>query len=84
MKTYTFIIGTMDDFADMDALSYYVQQGWHLNSPPETGSLNCSVIEFDAPEACDEDTVIMIGRGLAFSNDWCMDDTISFVIEGSA
>ncbi len=25
----------------------------------------------------------MIGRGIAFSNDWAMDDTFSCVIEGS-
>jgi len=26
--------------------------------------------------------VTMIGRGIAFSNDWCMDDTFSCVVEG--
>ena len=29
------------------------------------------------------DDVTMIGRGLAFSHDWCMDGTFSFVIEGT-
>ena len=36
----------------------------------------------EAPADCDEKTVTMIGRGIAFSNDWCMDDTYSFLVHG--
>ncbi len=75
-KTYTFIIGTTDDFESIDDLIE------HFDTGGGTYICNCSSFEFDAPEACDQDTVIMIGRGLAFSNDWSMDDTYSTCING--
>ena len=77
MKTYTFIIGTMDDFDFIESLVDYVEQEGYR------GDLNYSVFEFDCPADCSEETVTMIGRGIAFSNDWCMDDTFSCVIGGS-
>jgi len=77
MKTYTFLIGTMDDFESMDELLAHFENSSYLSS-----ICNCSAYEFEAPAECDEDTVTMIGRGIAFSNDWCMDDTFSCVIEG--
>ena len=77
MKTYTFIIGTMDDFDFIESLVDYVEQEGF------DGDLNYSVFEFDCPADCSEEIVTMMGRGYAFSNDWCMDDTFSCVIEGS-
>ena len=76
-KTYTFIIGTTDDFESLDELIE------HFDTDGGTYICNCSAFEFDVPEACDQDTVVMIGRGLAFSNDWSMDDTYSTCIQGS-
>ena len=76
-KTYTFIIGTTDDFESLDELIE------HFDTGGGTYICNCSAFEFDAPEGCDQDTVVMIGRGLAFSNDWSMDDTYSTCIQGS-
>ena len=74
--TYTFIIGTSDDFEGMaDLVDYYDQNGIG-------GHRNYQAIEFEAPEGADEETVTMIGRGHAFSSDWCMDDTYSFLHEG--
>jgi hypothetical protein len=76
MKTYTFIIGTTDDFETWEDLrDYAVKEGYD-------GGLNYSIFEFDCPADCSEELVTMIGRGYAFSNDWCMDDTFSFLIEG--
>lgn len=77
MKTYTFIIGTMDDFDFIESLVDYVEQEGY------DGDLNYSIFEFDCPADCSEETVTMIGRGIAFSNDWSMDDTFSCVIDGS-
>ena len=77
MKTYTFIIGSMDDFEGIEDLMDYVEQEG-LN-----GSLNYSVHEFEAPKACDLSTVQLIGHGIAFENDWSQDGTFSFFIEGS-
>jgi hypothetical protein len=80
MKAFTFIIGTMDDFDSMDALL-----DWFEADKKHEGSIhrNAQYFEFDAPESCDQETVTMIGRGLAFSSDWCLDDTYSCVIEGT-
>ena len=78
MKTYTFLIGTTDDFESIDELINHFENSSYPNS-----ICNCSAFEFEAPESCDQDTVTMIGRGIAFSNDWCMDDTLSCVIEGT-
>jgi hypothetical protein len=76
-NTYTFIIGTMDDFDSVDDLIDYVEINAH------TGDRNYSVFEFDEPTDLPEDTLTLIGRGIAFSNDWAMDDTYSFLVRGS-
>jgi len=75
LSTYTFIIGTMDDFDSVEDLIDYVE----VNGP--TGDRNYSVFEFDTTDL-PEDTLTLIGRGIAFSNDWCMDDTYSFLVKG--
>ncbi len=77
MKTYTFIIGSADDFETIEDLMDYVEQ------ERRGGDLNYSVHEFEAPESCDEETVTMVGRGIAFSNDWCIDHTFSFLMTGA-
>ena len=77
-RTYTFLIGTTDDFESMDELLE------HFEGSDYPGSIcNCSSYEFEAPSDCHKETVTMIGRGIAFSNDWCMDDTYSCVVEGA-
>ena len=78
MKTYTFIIGTTDDFESIDELIEHFEGS---NYPASI--CNCSAYEFEAPESCDQETVTLIGRGIAFSNDWCMDDTYNCVVEGT-
>ncbi len=78
MKTYTFLIGTTDDFESMDEMLNHFEGSSYPSS-----ICNCSAFEFKAPAECDQDTVTMIGRGIAFSNDWCMDDTYNCIIDGS-
>ena len=78
MKTYTFIIGSTDDFESLDELIEHFDKDICLDT-----AHNCSSYEFDAPVGCDKDTIVMIGRGYAFSNGWCMDDTFSSMIDGS-
>jgi len=82
-KTFTFLIGSTDDFEDLEQLLDYFQKG---TEPPEAHrphSPNASAHEFEAPADLDRDLVVYIGRGIAFSNDWCMDGTFSTMIEGS-
>ena len=78
MTTYTFLIGTMDDFESLDEMVDHF-----AGSSYPSSICNCSAFEFEAPAACDKETVTMIGRGIAFSNDWCMDDTFSCLVEGT-
>ena len=79
MRTYTFLIGTMDDFDSLDDLVDYVE----AKPTEDSSAANYSIFEFDAPDDCDDETVTMIGRGIAFSNNWSMDDTFSTMIHGS-
>lgn len=76
-KTYTFIIGTTDDFETVEDLMDYAER----DSDPD--DLNYSSFLFDAPSDCDLSTVQLIGYGYAFDNDWSRDGTHSFFIEGS-
>ena len=79
MKTYTFLIGTTDDFESLDALI-----DWAEAEVKHEGSIhrNAQYWEFDCPADCSEELVTMIGRGYAFSSNWCMDDTFSTMIRG--
>ena len=77
MKTYTFVIGSMDDFENIGDLDDYVEEHGR------DGSANYSVFEYSVPASLSDEDVTMIGRGLAFSHDWCMDGSFSFVIEGT-
>jgi len=77
MKVYTFVIGSADDFDQIQDLDEYVEKYGFA------GSRNYSVFEFECPADCSQELVTMIGRGYAFSQDWTMDDTYSFLIEGA-
>ena len=85
MKTYTFVIGSADDFESIEDLIDCADQH-HTQDAHWDGvnaGLNYSIHEFEAPDGSDEETATLIGRGIAFSNDWCMDHTFSFVVHGS-
>jgi hypothetical protein len=81
MKTYTFIIGSMDDFENASALMDEVENKGAGDEDPGNGCY--SIHEFEAPEGCDEECVTLIGRGIAFSEGWAQDDSISFLVEGA-
>ena len=77
MKIYTFLIGSMDDFESQDELIDYVE------TERFDGDRNYSCFEFECSADNSEELVMMIGRGYAFSNDWAMDHTVSFMVTGS-
>jgi hypothetical protein len=86
VKIYTFLIGTHDDFETLDELLNWFENGTESKNGWGSGLTagpNASSFEFDCPADCSEELVTMIGRGYAFSSDWCMDDTFSAVIEGT-
>jgi len=76
MNTFTFIIGSTDDFESINNLIDHFE---HDGSAIEK---HCSSFEFDAPSGVHEDVVTMIGRGMAFSEGWSMDGSVSFVVNG--
>lgn len=86
LQHYTYIIGSTDDFSDIDALLKAYNEG-------TLGEYNASVFEYDAPGASAPIAVAwgpgpalelaeLIGQGLAFENGWCMDDTVSYLMVG--
>ena len=79
MRKFTFLIGSTDDFETLEDL-----QNTYFNG--SVTQRNMSVFTFEVPDTGTNsltvrDIATYIGRGLAFSNDWCMDDTISTLME---
>ena len=79
MRKFIFLIGSMDDFESLENL-----QNTYFNGG--VTERNMSVFTFDVPDVGTNsltvrDIATYIGRGLAFSNDWCMDGTLSCLLE---
>lgn len=81
MRTFIFIIGTTDEFeSTRDLKDAYLAD--------TLGDRNHSVFQFKLDESCGNsempllEIALLVGRGFAFSNDWCMDDTVSVLVEG--
>ena len=76
MRKFIFLIGSMDDFESLEALkNAYFERGERIR-----GEGNASVFEFELPENS-RDVAFLVGCGLAFTNDWCMDGTFSTLLE---
>lgn len=80
MRSFIFLIGTTDDFESLEDL-----QNTYFNGDTDR---NMSVFPVEISEACKvagydtlEEIATMIGRGEAFSVDWCMDGTFSCLLE---
>jgi len=76
MRKFIFLIGSTDDFESLEVLK---------NTYFELGALirnkgNGSYYEFELPMNCGNEIALLVGRGLAFTNDWCMDDTLSTLL----
>jgi len=79
MRKFIFLIGSTDDFESLEDL-----QNTYFNGG--VTERNMSVFTFDVPDMGTNslmvrDIATYIGRGLAFSNDWCMDGTLSTLLE---
>ena len=80
MRKFIYLIGTTDDFESLEDL-----KNTYFNGDTDR---NMSVFPVEISEACKvvgydtlEEIATMIGRAEAFSNDWCMDDTLSTLLE---
>ena len=81
MRKFIFLIGSMDDFESLEAL-----KNAYFNELDQFAELNASVFIFDVPDVSTSsltvrDIATYIGRGMAFSSDWCMDGTFSTLLE---
>jgi hypothetical protein len=80
MRRFTFLIGSTDDFESIEALE-------EAYNNVTLGERNASVYTIPLRADCGTDTMTVrdiatyIGRGLAFSNDWGMDGTVSTLLE---
>ena len=80
MKHFIYLIGTADDFESIEALKAEYFAG--------ESDRNMSVYPVSLDEACKvqgydtlQEIAIMIARGEAMTNDWCLDDTVSILLE---
>jgi hypothetical protein len=80
MRKFIYLIGTTDDFESLEDL-----KNTYFNGDTDR---NMSVFPVEISEACKvagydtlEEIATMIGRAEAFSNNWCMDDTLSTLLE---
>jgi hypothetical protein len=81
MRKFIFLIGSTDDFESLEDLT-----NTYFNGGPYRR--NMSVFEVELSEACRvsgydslPEIATMIGRAEAFTNNWCMDDTLSTILE---
>ena len=81
MRKFTFLIGSTDDFESLEDLTNTYFNGNNTYR-------NMSVFEVELSEDCKvvgyeriEDIATILGRGEAMSNDWCMDGTLSCLLE---
>lgn len=78
MRKFTYIIGSTDDFESIEDLTSV-----YLNKPDRFAELNASAFGFELPEeAARAGVALLVGRGRAFEHGWCMDDTVSTLLEG--
>ena len=80
MRHFIYLIGTTDDFESLDDL-----KNTYFNGDTER---NMSVFPVSLSEVCQvegyntlEEIATMIGRGEAMGGGWCLDDTLSCLLE---
>lgn len=77
MTKFIYLIGSTDDFESIEDLkNTYFERGARIRDEG-----NASFYEFEVPENHDRGIALLVGRGLAFTNGWCMDDTFSTLLE---
>ena len=80
MRNFVYIIGSMDDFESYEEL----ETAYFEN---KLGERNASVFHIQLRESAGTDTLslrdlaTLVGRGMAFSNDWGMDGTFGDLLE---
>ena len=83
MRKFIYLIGSTDDFESLEDLKAAYFSGDH-----NFGDYNASIIPVVLDEACKvkgydtlEEIATILGRGEAMSSGWCLDDTLSCLLE---
>ena len=82
-QTYAFVIGHTEDFGNTEEVIDYISNrpfstmGDDRNS---VGGKRAAFYTFKVPKKMDESIVVLVGRGIAFSDGWERDTTFSCVI----
>ena len=81
MRNFVYLIGSTDDFGDNEDLK-------NAFFDCVLGDYNASIIPVSLDEACKvkgydsiEEIATVIARGEAMSDGWCLDDTVSILLE---
>ena len=81
MRNFIYLIASTDDLGDTEDLKNAYLDG-------VLGDYNASIIPVVLDEACKvkgydtiEEIATMIARGEAMSDGWCLDDTVSILLE---
>ena len=85
MRNFIYLIGTSDDFESIEDLK---QEYFDDPRGEKSDRRNMSVYPGVLSEACKvqsydslQEIATMIARGEAMTNDWCLDDTVSILLE---
>ena len=79
MRRFIFLIGSTDDFDSLgDLQNTYFDGGWTARN---MSVFDVEVLDAGTSSNTVHDIATYIGRGMAFSNDWCMDGTLSTLLE---
>ena len=81
MKNFVYIIGTCDDFESVEDLQSAYFNG--MDTPRNMSVYPVSLSEATKVQGYDtlQEVATIIGRGEAMTNDWCLDDTLSILLE---
>jgi hypothetical protein len=80
MKHFIYLIGTMDDFESLEDLQNTYFNGdtdRNMSAFPVSLDEGCKVQGYDTLQ----EIATMIGRGEAMTSDWCLDGTLSCILE---
>jgi len=81
MRKFVYLIGTCDDFESIEDLQNTYFNGMktprNMSVYPVWLSEACTVQGYDTLQ----EVATMIGRGEAMSDGWCLDDTVSILLE---
>ena len=81
MRKFVYIIGTTDDFESIEDLQNTYRNG--MDTPRNMSVYPVWLSEETTVQGYDtlQEIAVMIARGEAMTNDWCLDDTVSILLE---